>query len=112
MAYFAQLDASNKVVNVIVAEQDFINSQPGNWQETDINGVSPKNYAGVGFEWNAFLNGFIPLQPFPSWTLNNSTCQWEAPVAMPTDGKMYKWDESTQAWVEVVIPVVDPVVEK
>jgi len=99
--YFAQLDNNNKVLQVIVADQDFINTQPGTWVQTDFNGVSPINYAGIGYVWNSTLNGFIPPQPFPSWILDNATCAWSAPVAYPTDSNQYGWDETSQTWVLV-----------
>jgi len=58
-----------------------------------------KNYAGIGYTWDG--TGFAPPQPFASWTKNAETYLWEAPTPMPTDGKMYSWDEATTAWVEV-----------
>ena len=62
-----------------------------------------KNFAGVGYTYDATRDAFIPPKPFPSWLLNEDTCLWGAPVAMPTDGKIYTWDEETTSWVEVVI---------
>jgi len=58
-----------------------------------------KNYAGIGYTWDG--TGFAPPQPFASWTKNSTTYLWDAPTPMPTDGKMYKWDEPTLSWVEV-----------
>ena len=94
-----------------------MDSSPGEWIATSYNtyggvhiqGGTPlrKNYAGVGYSYDAVRDAFIPPQPFPSWTLNEDTCQWDAPVAMPTDGKMYQWEEQTQAWVEVILPVAN-----
>ncbi|NBV62482.1 MAG: hypothetical protein EBR73_15735, partial [Rhodobacteraceae bacterium] len=57
-----------------------------------------KNYAGLGYTYDAQRDAFIPPQPFPSWQLNGESCLWEPPVAMPEDGQMYQWDESTQQW--------------
>jgi hypothetical protein len=69
------------------------------WVQTSYNVTFRKNYAGVGYTYDSQRNAFIPPQPFPSWTLVEATCQWAAPVAMPTDG-MYSWDESTISWVQ------------
>ena len=65
------------------------------------NGGTPlnKNYAGIGYTWDG--TGFAAPQPFPSWKLNADSYLWEAPIPMPTDGKLYNWDETTLAWVEV-----------
>ena len=115
MSHFAQIDENNVVTQVIVAEQDFIDTglvgDPSKWIQTSYNtqagehklGGTPlrKNYAGIGFSYDAVRDAFIPPKPFPSWTLVEDTCQWEAPVAMPTDGKMYQWDEATTNWVEI-----------
>lgn len=57
-----------------------------------------KNYAGIGFTYDPVLDAFYSPQPYPSWTLNTTTCLWEAPVSYPSDGKVYVWDESPQAW--------------
>ena len=104
MSHFAKLN-NNTVTEVIVAEQDFINSGAVGdsflWVQTSYNGSFRKNYAGVGFTYDSVRDAFIAPQPFPSWILNETTCQWEAPVAMPTDDKMYTWDEDTTSWVEV-----------
>ena len=118
MSHFAQIDENNIVTNVIVAEQDFIDSgavgDPSKWIQTSYNtqagehklGGTPlrKNYAGIGYSYDATKDAFIPPKPFNSWVLNDTTCLWDAPVAMPTDGKLYNWDEDTTSWVEVVIP--------
>lgn len=115
MSHFAQIDNNNVVVQVIVAEQDFINSgavgDPVKWIQTSYNtlggvhrnGGTPlrKNYAGIGYTYDADRDAFIPPKPFPSWVLDEDTCQWNAPVAMPTDGKRYTWDEVAVNWVEV-----------
>jgi len=112
MAHFAKIE-SNIVTQVIVAEQDFIdNHTTGTWIQTSYNthggvhsnGETPlrKNYAGVGYTYDSVRDAFIAPQPYPSWTLVEDTCLWEAPVAYPTDDKMYTWDEDTTSWVEVV----------
>lgn len=118
MAHYALVNAKGIVEQVIVAEQDVIDSgvfgSPGSWVQTSYNtsggqhklGGTPlrKNYAGIGYKYDAELDAFIPPKPFQSWVLNVNTCLWDAPVAMPMDGKRYTWDESQLNWVEVVIP--------
>ena len=116
MAHFAKV-VDSKVVQVIVAEPEFFNtfvdSSPGAWIQTSYRthgGQHPegtplrKNYAGIGYSYDAGRDAFIPPKPFASWTLNDTTCLWDAPVAMPTDGKVYTWNEETLNWVEVVLP--------
>jgi len=114
MGHFAKV-VDGKVTQVIVAEPEFfttfVDSSPGAWIQTSYNthggqhtnGGTPLrgNYAGIGYTYDAQHDVFYAPQPFPSWTLNQTTWTWEAPVAMPTDGKVYKWDESTKTWVEV-----------
>jgi hypothetical protein len=103
------------VTQVIVAEPEFfdtfVDSSPGQWIQTSYNtygGQHPegrplrKNYAGIGFTYDAERDAFIPPQPFASWILNNDTCLWESPTPMPTDGKRYNWDEAQQQWIEQV----------
>lgn len=110
MAHFAKV-LGDKVINVIVAESEFfetfIDSTPGEWIQTSyntkggvhLNGGTPlrKNFAMIGGTYNKVLDAFIPIKPFDSWLLNETTCFWEPPVAMPTEGK-YQWNESTQSW--------------
>ena len=117
MAHFAEIDANGVVQRVIVvANKDTAdvegnevesidgafcqNLLGGNGKQTSYNANIRKNYAGIGYTYDAGLDAFVPPQPYPSWVLNNETAQWVAPVPMPTDGKMYAWDEATQAWVE------------
>ena len=116
MSHFAEVDSTNTVLRVIVAEQDFINSgavgDPAHWIQTSYNthggvhalGGTPlrKNYAGIGYTYDTSRDAFIPPKPFASWVLNEATANWDAPVPMPTDGKMYRWDESTIQWVVVI----------
>ena len=114
MAHFAKV-SDGKVMQVVVADSDFfetfVDSSPGQWIQTSYNtrgGQHPegrplrKNYAGIGFTYDPVRDAFIPPQPFASWLLNEDTCLWSPPVPYPTDGKMYKWDESTTAWIEEV----------
>jgi hypothetical protein len=112
MSHFAKVE-NGIVTQVIVAEQDVIDSGlfGDGWVQTSYNtfgGQHPegrplrKNYAGVGFTYDAQRDAFIPPQPFASWALNEDTCLWDCPVAYPTDGKRYTWNEEQQQWVEVV----------
>ena len=105
MSHFAKLN-NNIVTEVIVAEQDFINSGAVGdsflWVQTSYNNNFRKNYAGVGYTYDKSKDAFIPPKPYPSWTLVEDTCQWTAPTAMPDDGKMYEWNEDTTNWTEVV----------
>ena len=68
------------------------------WKQTSYNNNIRKNYAGIGFTYSQDLDAFIPPQPFNSWILNEDTCLWEAPVAYPDDGQIYKWNEQTKSW--------------
>jgi hypothetical protein len=111
MAHYAKV-LDGKVINVIVADEDFINTfvdnTPGEWVQTSYNtwggqhlaGGTPlrKNFAGVGFTYDSVKDAFIPPQPFASWILNNTTCLWEAPVDHPDDGEVYLWNEEDQTW--------------
>ena len=105
MSYFAKIDNTNTVTQVIVAEQDFINSGAVGdsflWVQTSYNSNFRKNFAGTGFTYDSVRDAFIAPKTYPSWTLNDTTCNWEAPVAHPDDGKEYEWDEDTTNWVEV-----------
>ena len=114
MSHYAKV-VDGKVVSVIVAEAEFfktfVDSSPGEYIQTSYNthggvhknGGTPlrKNYAGIGFTYDRTKDAFIPPQPFASWVLDEQTCLWNAPVAMPTDGKAYAWDEATTSWKEV-----------
>lgn len=119
MGHFAKV-IDGGVAQVIVAEQKFIDTyddgQPGAWMQTSYNtrggvhhgpdgqpdGGIPlrKNFAGIGFSYDASRDAFIPPQPYPSWVLDEDACLWEAPVAYPQDGKAYMWNEADSAWVE------------
>jgi len=117
MAHFAELDANNIVLRVIVVHNNELmdNGQEseakgiafcqslfgGNWIQTSYNANIRKNYAGIGYAYDPTRDAFIPPKPFASWLLNEDTCQWQAPVPYPTDGKRYSWDESTLSWKEI-----------
>jgi hypothetical protein len=118
MAHFAQLDEQNTVTQVIVVHDNecqvngienedagiaFCRSLFGlntNWKQTSYNGNIRKNYAGIGFVYDSTRDAFISPKPFASWVLNETSCDWDAPTPMPTDGKFYRWNEQQLAWVE------------
>lgn len=120
MSHFAQIDENNLVVQVIVAEQDFIDSgavgDPSQWIQTSYNTIGGehrnggiplrKNYAGIGYTYDATRDAFIPPKPYPSWVLDEDTCLWNPPIPMPEDNKRYDWDEATQNWIEHTEPAV------
>ena len=120
--HFAEINSDNIVQRVLVAEQDFIDSglvgDSSNWVQTSYNtrggvhyapnsqtpdgGVAlRKNHAGIGYTYDATKDAFIAPQPYPSWVLDEDTCLWEPPTAIPDDGKMYDWDEDNTEWKEM-----------
>lgn len=119
MAHFAKV-VNGIVTQVIVAEPEFfetfVDTSPGEWIQTSYNtygGVHSldgtplrKNYAGIGFTYDRTKDAFIPPKPYASWILNEETCLWNAPIQYPEDGKMYKWNEETVSWIEVIKPTV------
>ena len=118
MAHYAYLDENNIVTQVIVGrDEDDLVEGVTSWEEyygakqcsyntyggKHLHGGTPfrKNYPGIGYSYDPERDAFIPPQPFASWTLNEETCLWEAPIAMPDDGKLYQWNEEAGAWEEV-----------
>ena len=118
MAHFAKLDENNIVTFVTVGRQEDdgkeadLCARTGDvYKQTSYNthggvhalGGTPlrKNYAGIGYTYDAGRDAFIPPKPYASWLLNEGTCLWDAPVAYPDDGKRYSWDEATTSWVEI-----------
>ena len=113
MAHYAKVE-NGIVTQVIVAEQDFIDSgvagDPSTWIQTSYNtqagvhvqGGIPlrKNYAGIGYSYDAERDAFIPPKMHPGWVLDETTCRWVAPIPHPTDGKTYGWDDKINNWVE------------
>jgi hypothetical protein len=110
LSHFAKIE-NGVVVQVIVAEEDFIQTgalgDPAGFVQTSYNthgGQHPedrplrKNYAGIGYTYDSGRDAFIPPQPYPSWTLNEDTCLWDCPVAMPTEGGPFTWNEANQTW--------------
>jgi len=125
MSHFCKV-VDGKVVSVIVAEKEFfdtfVDSSPGEWLQTSYNTRGNKhynpetgelsddqtkalrgNYAGIGYTYDRTNDVFYPQSPFASWILNEETWTWEAPTPMPTDDKMYKWDEATTSWIEITV---------
>ena len=115
MAHFAKIE-NGTVTQVNVVDEEYFHANretryTGQWVQTSYNtqggihllGGTPlrKNYAGIGYTYDEARDAFIPPKPFNSWLLNEDTCQWDAPVARPTDGKLYMWDEEQQQWTEV-----------
>jgi hypothetical protein len=119
MAHFAKLENNVVVQVIVVSNQDILDEQGqenekkgidfcsnllgGTWKQTSYNGNIRKNYAGIGYTYDETLDAFIPAKPFASWLLDETTCQWKAPVDMPTDDKRYTWNEETKFWDEVTV---------
>jgi hypothetical protein len=116
MAHFAKIE-DNLVTQVIVVDNSDILDGDGNesealgveicqnllggtWVQTSYNGNIRKNYAGIGYTYDSTRDAFIDPSPYASWVLNETTCKYEAPIAYPSDGKHYKWNEETTSWVE------------
>ena len=118
MAHFAELDLNNVVLRVIVVgnadtadangvEKEYIGAAfcerllGGVWKQTSYNGNIRKNYAGIGYTYDATRDAFIPPKPEEgTWVLNETTCQWERPMPAPKDGSLYVWDEASQSWIK------------
>lgn len=114
MAHFAQLENNVVTKVIVVSNQDILdehgqeseqkgidfcsNLLGGTWKQTSYNAKIRKNYAGIGYTYDEGRDAFIPPKPFDSWLLDEDTCQWKAPVAMPTDGGRYTWNEETTSW--------------
>ena len=116
MASFAKIGLNNKVIEVLSVvnevlhdsngvEQevngiDFLTKLTGYpvWVQTSYNNNFRKNHAGIGYTYDETRDAFIPPKPFASWILNEDTCLWEAPVALPDDGGKYNWNEANQTW--------------
>jgi hypothetical protein len=114
MAHWAEINENNIVVRVLVTNndlsndgKDFVNSIGGTWIQTSYNSTIRKNFASPGMKYDLDRDAFIYPKPFPSWTLNEDTCRWEAPTPMPINDNQYNWDEAAAAWVVLVIDPVD-----
>lgn len=123
MAYFAKINNSGIVENVISInncvimepENSFPETEPlgvdfilntlgldGEWKQTSYNNNFRKHYAGIGYYYDKGLDAFIPPRPYPSWILDTVNCLWQSPIPYPNDGKNYEWDESTISWKEII----------
>ena len=120
MAHFAKLDGNNAVLEVHCVHNnelmvDGIESEAKGvaflvmwsggypfWKQTSYNGTMRKNYAGIGYTYDSQRDAFIAPQPFPSWLLDEQTCQWHPPIQYPSDDKRYEWDEPTTSWKEIL----------
>jgi len=108
MAHFAEIDENNIVLRVLVTDNNDLNADEGHqwlidnlggtWIKTSYNGKIRKNFAGIGFTYNEELDSFVAPQPYPSWKLDKRNSQWKAPVAYPTDGLSYFWNEEALTW--------------
>lgn len=130
MAHWAELDENNVVTRVLVGDNNdpagdegyqwLIDNLGGTWVKTSYNAIGGKrrnpdtgemteepgfrkNYAGIGYSYDAGRDAFIPPKPFNSWTLNEDSCLWAPPIEYPTDGKIYAWNEDIVNWEEVVL---------
>ena len=112
MAHFAKLGVGNIVEQVIVVSNDIATTEQAGIEflrnlykdkhlpliQTSYNNNFRKNFAGIGYQYDQTRDAFIPPKPFNSWVLNEDTCRYEAPVAYPTNGKIYKWNETNLTW--------------
>jgi len=127
MAHFAKIGLNNRVTDIVVVNNDELKDSDGNevekigvtfltlltgwslWVQTSVNTIAGehsnngtpmrKNYAGIGYTYDQDRDAFIPPKPHPSFILNETTCQWEAPVSYPTSGGPYIWDETNREWI-------------
>ena len=111
MAHFAKLGIGNIVERVEVVSNDIATTEQAGvdflnnlyksrdvWKQTSYNATIRKNFAGIGFKYDQTRDAFISPKPYPSWILNENTCQWESPVVKPNDGQDYIWNETIQNW--------------
>ena len=118
MAHFAEIGLDNIVLRVIVVNNDVCLDSNGDeqesigiafcqslfggtWKQTSYNGNIRKNFAGINYTYDSSRDAFIPPQEYPSWTLDEDTCLWNPPVTYPSDGKKYKWHETSRSWIEI-----------
>jgi hypothetical protein len=109
MAHWAELDENNVVLRVLVGDNNdpngdegyqwLLDNLGGTWVQTSYNATIRKNFAGIGYSYDEELDAFIAPKPFESWLLDEESASWQAPVAYPTDGDIYVWDEDTSSWI-------------
>jgi hypothetical protein len=111
MAHFAKIGNDNIVERVEVVSNNVVTDEQAGitflqnlyndtatWKQTSYNNNIRKNFAGIGYTYDSSKDAFISAQPYSSWTLNDDTCRWEAPVVYPDDGELYEWNEDTTSW--------------
>lgn len=116
MSHWAEIDENNKVLRVLVGDNNdpvgdegylwLINNLGGTWVQTSYNASTNgfrKNYAGVGYYFDEALDAFIAPKPYDSWVLDQETCQWQAPIACPADQIMYEWNEKNLNWQAIKV---------
>ena len=111
MSHWAEIDLENKVIRVTVGDNNdpagdegyqwLIDNLGGTWIKTSYNNNIRFNYAGIGYSYDEVRDAFIPPKPFNSWVLDEATCQWNSPIAYPSDGKKYGWNEELGDWVAI-----------
>lgn len=111
MSHWAEINSENKVIRVLVGDNNdpagdegyqwLLDNLGGTWIKTSYNGNIRFNYAGIGYSYDEVRNAFIAPKPFNSWVLDEATCQWNSPIAYPQDGKMYGWNEESLSWVKI-----------
>lgn len=111
MAHWAEIDENNKVIRVLVGDNNdsngdegyqwLIDNLGGTWIKTSYNNNIRKNFAGIGYIYDENRDAFIAPQPFPSWTLNEDTCRWVAPIPYPSENELFIWSESDLNWIKV-----------
>jgi hypothetical protein len=108
MSHWAEIDNNSIVLRVLVGPnhgdegEAFFNALGGTWVKTSYNGNIRKNYAGIGYTYDAARDAFIAPKPFNSWLLDEDICQWKAPIEYPADGLMYEWDEELTDWKLII----------
>ena len=110
MSHWAELDADDRVTRVTVGDNNepdegyqwLIDNVGGRWVQTSYNGRIRGRFAGIGYTYDEQRDVFIAPQPYPSWTLNDTTTEWEPPIPMPDDSGPWRWDEATESWIEWV----------
>ena len=111
MSHFAELDLENKVIRVLVCDNNdpagdegyqwLLDNLGGTWIKTSYHGNIRFNFAGVGYSYDEVRDAFIAPKPFNSWVLDEATCQWNSPIAFPSDGKKYRWNEELGDWIAI-----------
>jgi hypothetical protein len=113
MAHWAEIDNNNVVTRVLVGDNNdpagdegyqwLIDNLGGRWVKTSYNATIRKNFAGIGYTYDEEKDAFIPPKPYPSWILDEETCNWVPPVPLPDNEKVYSWNEEEQKWYEFVV---------